>query len=302
MTRKPRRILQATLFIGFLLVAGVVKKAASADLPEGWTTDWKTATAKAKESNKPILAVFSAEWCGPCQAMKKEVYPEADVKKALEGWVPVYIDEKADRATMESFKVEAFPTFVVLSPEAKEEYRFVGGRPKEAFLETLSRYPRLRELKASLEKTPEDPKLWKELGTIREESDDTKGAIEAYEKASYYDPKDATGIADDLYLLKAIPESREGLKDSEVKLAAFEKKFPKSELIPRALFFRALVAADSDKVPEAIGFLKEGIARFPDGEFAERSKQALDYLQSAAARNGDAPKDAPAPEPEKPKS
>ncbi len=258
----------------------------AANLPEGWLTDWKKATAQAKEQKKPILAVFSAAWCGPCQQMVHEVYPKPAVKEVLKDWVAVYIDEAQDRKTLEKFKIEAFPTFILLSSQAEEEDRVMGARAERDFVSLLKDHKRLTarlaDLKAKLDKDEKNAALWKDLGDVYIQKDKADEAIKAYDKAASFDPEDKTGVAADVYFYHALPKKKTELEDSIKKLAEFEQKFPKSSLIAQAALYRAWMVADAGRTEEAINLLKDGIKKFPDTASGDQMKQTLEMLENEA--------------------
>ena len=65
---------------------------ASATAAPNFYDDYNRAVAAAKAENNPMVVVFSATWCGPCQQMKKAVYPSAPVASYHNDFVWVYID------------------------------------------------------------------------------------------------------------------------------------------------------------------------------------------------------------------
>src|SRR5687767_10502879 len=81
----------------FLAVAtlAVASFSLASDFPAGspdFVSSLGAAKSKAKAEGKPIVAVYSAVWCPPCQAMKKSVYPSSEVKQYHDEFVWAYID------------------------------------------------------------------------------------------------------------------------------------------------------------------------------------------------------------------
>jgi thiol:disulfide interchange protein len=138
-TRHPMNILLRSIAIGMLTACSV---AFAADFPQGspaFEHKLSAALAKAKSENKPVVAVFSAVWCGPCQAMKKSVYPSDAVKPYHDKFVWVYIDtdEKSNAADAEKYGVSGIPHIQFLDKGGKALDQQVGSSSPKAFADTL---------------------------------------------------------------------------------------------------------------------------------------------------------------------
>ena len=79
-----------------------------------WRDDLPAARAEAAAANKPVLLYFTADWCGPCQYMKRSVFPDLSVAAAMEGYIPVKIDTDRHPALTRQFQVASIPMFVLL--------------------------------------------------------------------------------------------------------------------------------------------------------------------------------------------
>ena len=115
----------------------------ASDFPQGspkFATKYEDVLKAAKDSGKPAIVVFSASWCGPCQAMKKDVYPSAAVKPLHSkfNWAYLDIDVEANGKLSDDLKIESVPYILFLSPDGKIIDRQDGGSSPEEFAAKLA--------------------------------------------------------------------------------------------------------------------------------------------------------------------
>ena len=80
-----------------------------------WQTDFKTAQAEAHRTGKPILLDFSADWCGPCQEMRRTTWSDANVANALHDYIPMQANVDANPELAAQFQVRTIPHLVVVN-------------------------------------------------------------------------------------------------------------------------------------------------------------------------------------------
>jgi thiol:disulfide interchange protein len=85
-----------------------------------WRNDLPAAMADARQANKPVLLYFTAEWCGPCQYMRRNVFTDAGVGRAIEQrYIPVRIDHDQRQDLIVQYQVDAIPWFAVLDADGR---------------------------------------------------------------------------------------------------------------------------------------------------------------------------------------
>ena len=125
-----------------------------------WLTDFKKAQETAKKESKPIFMVFSGStWCPPCKALIKQLFSTREfIEYANKNMVLVEVDfpgheamaewakykrlpESANmssaqlmhnEALAQKYKIEGFPTIVLLDKDSKELGRSGYGEFRQA--------------------------------------------------------------------------------------------------------------------------------------------------------------------------
>jgi protein disulfide-isomerase len=116
-----------------------------------WTTNYQEAVAQSKKESKPLFLYFTgSDWCSWCKRMDKEILSTPDfIKLVGDKFVFVYIDfpekkklsddiVKQNETLQDKFKIEGYPTIVILDPDQKEiaklNYREGGGKTYAEYL------------------------------------------------------------------------------------------------------------------------------------------------------------------------
>lgn len=99
------------------------------------------ALKKAKESGKELVFLDCyATWCGPCQYMTKSVFTTKEAGDYFnKKFVNIKIDmEKGEGINLaRQFKIQGYPTFIILNSNGKELGRIVGGAEIKQFIQKV---------------------------------------------------------------------------------------------------------------------------------------------------------------------
>ena len=118
-------------FLTLLVATGFSFIAAAAELT--WLTDLPQAKVQAKAEGKLVLLDFTgSDFCPPCIRLAKDVFPTKEFSDyAKQHLVLVEVDfpvkkkqapalKAANEALAKEFKVDGYPTLIVLTPEGKK--------------------------------------------------------------------------------------------------------------------------------------------------------------------------------------
>ena len=97
------------------------------------------AFAEAARQGRLVFLYWGAEWCPPCHDLKAHVFPRSDFQQALRQFIPVYLDGDAPGAQRiaDQFKVQGYPSVVVLRADRTELARISGGSDLASYADVL---------------------------------------------------------------------------------------------------------------------------------------------------------------------
>jgi thioredoxin-related protein len=104
-----------------------------------WRGDLAAARAESAKTGKPLLAYFTATWCGPCQRMKETTFSDPAVQTILASYVPVKIDIDEHKDLALQYHVESIPHFVLSDPSGQTTAIADGYHGPADFLALLTR-------------------------------------------------------------------------------------------------------------------------------------------------------------------
>jgi thioredoxin-related protein len=133
-----------------------------------WLTDVPAALARARAENKVVMLDFTgSDWCGWCIKLKAEVFDQPQFANFSQAnLIPVEVDfpqhkklapgeQAANNALARKYKIEGYPTIVLLNASGKEVGRagYLPGGPR-AFIAELEKVPGIKHVDAAVAVSP----------------------------------------------------------------------------------------------------------------------------------------------------
>ena len=113
--------------------------------PVKWEHDLEAAKARARAEHKLIFCDLWTGWCGWCIKLQKDTFPSPEAEAALARFVPVSIQtqtrtgEGTEHKHLEAdYRVEAFPTLLILDADGKKVADHAGFLPPKPFGDWLN--------------------------------------------------------------------------------------------------------------------------------------------------------------------
>lgn len=236
--------------------------------------DFEGALAAAKSSGKLVFVDVGAYWCPPCRQLEEEVFTRPEVGQTIgERFVALHVDaEKGEGPELVArYKVQAYPTLLVLEANGVEKGRIVDALEPPKLLEALATIAgggsALAELEKKVAAAPDDLQARYELATAYALAARRDEAEAGFAAVIAGDPKNEKGLAAKAMFDRAGFVVAKLDKQPEAAVAAYrdlQAKFPAAKESVRAYRQIGRELHKLGRDDEAVASLEAMVASKPD--------------------------------------
>ncbi len=287
----------------FVVAAFVVAWSGVATAEVEWREEpFRDLLQRAQKENKFVFIDFYATWCGPCHKLDKETFPDADVSALLNSMLPVSYDAEKEPGLelAKMYKVNAYPTLVLIGPDGKEVDRHLGFMDANEFMKTIGGFTKNEGTTAAmveqLRKTPNDADLLYNLGMKYADAGKPDDAAVLFTKAMALDPDDTKERnATMLYSLGDANYLDQRYADAKPHFERLIKEYGNSDLVGSAYKRLAAVEYKLGNNDAAVASYWRVVEKDPDDPstlngfawFCSQRKIGLDKALPAAQKAAD---------------
>jgi thiol-disulfide isomerase/thioredoxin len=242
---------------------------------------------KSRQTGKPVMIDFWANWCGWCHRLDETTYVDPVVVKLAEHFIPLKLNTEGgprEEAIARRYGVTSLPTIGFVSPAGNPLLRVTGfygpgqfPRAMEAAREVAAR---VIGLEAALERESKDPIALAALGAHLFEQESYDMSRQHLQKAIKYD---GTRPADERkktrMLLGVIQQGDNRLPEAEVLLKEALMIKPPGEHDPRILYVLGKTYLSWGRQGESRKMLQRILAEYPTSTVAPKARQILTQLE-----------------------
>lgn len=100
-----------------------------------YNSNYSKALADSQKDNKPVIIIFTASWCGPCQHMKQNVYSSPQVNSVADRfhWLMLDVDSASNQDLAKKYGVRGIPHIQIIDGYEKRKGKVVGGQDASTF-------------------------------------------------------------------------------------------------------------------------------------------------------------------------
>jgi len=232
------------------------------------------ALSEAKDQQKLVFVDVGAYWCPPCHELDEQVFTQPEFGAWLsERMIAIHVDaEKGDGPELvERYKVQAYPTMLVLEASGIEKGRvvdFVEAEPLKTKLEAITAGGNvLAELEAAARDNPDDIEARYRLGHAYALAARRDEAEAVFASVIADDPANEAGFASKVFFDRAqfFTLKLDGDPEAAIaKLEALQRKYPASSEATRAYRMIGRASCKLGRPEQAVAALEAMIASDPE--------------------------------------
>lgn len=232
------------------------------------------ALARAQTEGKLVLVDVGAYWCPPCHQLDEEVFVLPEVGQHLSaGYVALHVDaEKGEGPELvERYRVQAYPTILVLEATGVEKGRVVDFLPATELLAALDRIAAggnvLVGLEEAVENDPDDLVKRQALAHALLLAADAEAARPQLEAVLLGDPVDELGLASKVLYDRALflTYKLEGEPERAIEeFRALQRRFPDSKQAVQSRRQEGRILCGLGRADEAVAALEAMVAIDPE--------------------------------------
>lgn len=101
---------------------------------------YRQALDAAKVERKLVFIDFYTDWCGPCKMMARDVFPQKNVGDYFNAHfvcIKLNAEKGEGKDYAKHFKIDGYPSFLVVNTDGKEVGRYVGGSSADKFIDKI---------------------------------------------------------------------------------------------------------------------------------------------------------------------
>ncbi|MBL4590814.1 MAG: thioredoxin family protein [Phycisphaerales bacterium] len=131
-------VLIILVFVGYLAFMMLRKPAPTPGVFDAQIT-LADAQIQSAQSGKPIFVLVTADWCAPCQTLKRGALLDPSVVELISTQtIPVYLEADTNGAEIQNLPVSSYPTALVIK-DGEVSASIVGGKPARKYLAVLKK-------------------------------------------------------------------------------------------------------------------------------------------------------------------
>jgi thioredoxin-like negative regulator of GroEL len=251
-----------------------------------WTRSLPAAKAKAASGHRLIIADIYTDWCGWCKKMDATTWAHPGVVQERDKYVFLKLNAETEPDGIElsrRYRVDSYPTVLLLEPDGNEFDRLEGYMAGEQFLSRLSQKiadpESLGNLRAREKSAPDDLSARFGLGKKLLKRSMYGEARPRFEKVLEADPENESGLADTSLFYAALCRASEREFDAALAdIARLRSRFPNSEVAGDAYLLSSEILTKIGRRAQARTQIEDFLKSFPKHRLIPQARKLLTEL------------------------